>query len=58
MKALTLKQTTKAIKDLRARHEGSQKFTDLVDAQGYMLGMVRHEPPDPRIFLTEIGYNW
>ena len=58
MKALTLTQLTKPIKELRAKHDKTTLFTDLVDGQGYMMGMVRSEPRDPREILVELGHQW
>ena len=58
MNGITLKQITRAIKTLRKKHGNDRRFTDLVDAQGYLMGMIPVAPPDPREFLTAIGYNW
>ena len=67
MKSLTLTQLNKVIRELRDRFDQTQGaerkanqalFTDIVDAQGYMMGLVKTEPRDPREILVELGCEW
>ncbi len=66
MKSLTLKRLNEILRELRDRFDQTQgderkanttMWADLVDAQGYMLGLVKSEPRDPRKILVELGYE-
>jgi hypothetical protein len=66
MKSLTLKRLNETLRELRDRFDQTQGderkanttlWADLVDAQGYMLGLVKSEPRDPRKILVGLGYE-